>query len=299
MHALTSRRSVKFLRAPAPKQDELEQILQAAMSAPDHGALRPWRFVLIRGEAIGKLADVAIGAVKRSGDPRMTPEKEKSVREWMAAVPLFIAVAQKIAHDNTKIPEQEQLLATGAAAMNLLNAVHMLGYGAFWSTGMGTYVEDVQNALGLDSLDYRFLGYLAVGTPACAVPQATRPDSVNSSRSGTVPSDRTPRASADATRRDTTRPGSGRVFHVRRIRNGRHARGAQPMPARPGGAPARRAKARAGRQGAGPRPRSRLVAGPGPCYSGRRPRAPIARDGQRWQGPRLPTRALSCEEECA
>ena len=84
------------------------------MSAPDHGALRPWRFVLIRGEAIGKLADVAIGAVKRSGDPRMTPEKEKSVREWMAAVPLFIAVAQKIAHDNTKIPEQEQLLATGA-----------------------------------------------------------------------------------------------------------------------------------------------------------------------------------------
>ena len=173
---LTSRRSVKFLRAPAPKQDELEQILQAAMSAPDHGALRPWRFVLIRGEAIGKLADVAIGAVKRSGDPRMTPEKEKSVREWMAAVPLFIAVAQKIAHDNTKIPEQEQLLATGAAAMNLLNAVHMLGYGAFWSTGMGTYVEDVQNALGLDSLDYRFLGYLAVGTPACAVPQATRPD---------------------------------------------------------------------------------------------------------------------------
>ena len=102
--------------------------------------------MLIRGEAIGKLADVAIGAVKRSGDPRMTPEKEKSVREWMAAVPLFIAVAQKIAHDNTKIPEQEQLLATGAAAMNLLNAVHMLGYGAFWSTGMGTYVEDAERA---------------------------------------------------------------------------------------------------------------------------------------------------------
>ena len=247
MHALTSRRSVKFLRAPAPKQDELEQILQAAMSAPDHGALRPWRFVLIRGEAIGKLADVAIGAVKRSGDPRMTPEKEKSVREWMAAVPLFIAVAQKIAHDNTKIPEQEQLLATGAAAMNLLNAVHMLGYGAFWSTGMGTYVEDVQNALGLTRwttvswATWRWARRLA----RCRRRRVRT--SVNSSRSGTVPSDRTPRASADATRRDTTRPGSGRVFHVRRIRNGRHARGAQPMPARPGGAPARRAKARAGK----------------------------------------------------
>ncbi|WP_258128497.1 nitroreductase family protein [Achromobacter anxifer] len=176
LHALNTRRSFKFLRAPAPKPEELEQILQAAMSAPDHGALRPWRFVVIRGEAIGKLADLALDAVKRSGDPRMTPEKEKSVREWMAGVPLFIAVAQKIAHDNTKIPEQEQLLATGAATMNLLNAVHMLGYGAFWSTGIGTYVEDVQNALGLDALDYRFLGFLAIGTPACAVPPANRPD---------------------------------------------------------------------------------------------------------------------------
>ncbi len=176
LHALNTRRSFKFLRAPAPKPEELEQILQAAMSAPDHGALRPWRFVVIQGEAIGKLADLALDAVKRSGDPRMTPEKEKSVREWMAGVPLFIAVAQKIAHDNTKIPEQEQLLATGAATMNLLNAVHMLGYGAFWSTGIGTYVEDVQNALGLDALDYRFLGFLAIGTPACAVPPANRPD---------------------------------------------------------------------------------------------------------------------------
>jgi nitroreductase len=175
LHALISRRSFKFLRAPAPKPDELEQILQAAMSAPDHGALRPWRFVVIRGEAIGKLADLALDAVKRSGDPRMTPEKEKSVREWMASVPLFVAVAQKIAHDNTKIPEQEQLLATGAATMNILNAVHMLGYAAFWSTGIGTYVEDVQNALGLDALDYRFLGFLAIGTPACGVPQAKRP----------------------------------------------------------------------------------------------------------------------------
>src|SRR5690606_27142390 len=117
-----------------------------------------------RGQAIGLLADMAIDAVKRSGDKRMTPEKEKSVREWMAGVPVFVAVAQKIAHDNTKIPEQEQLLATGASVMNILNAAHMLGYGAFWSTGLGTYVEEVQEALGFDPLDYRFLGYLAIGT---------------------------------------------------------------------------------------------------------------------------------------
>ena len=247
------------------------------MSAPDHGALRPWRFVLIRGEAIGKLADVAIGAVKRSGDPRMTPEKEKSVREWMAAVPLFIAVAQKIAHDNTKIPEQEQLLATGAAAMNLLNAVHMLGYGAFWSTGMGTYVEDVQNALGLTRWTTVSWATWRWARPACAVPQATRPDSVNSSRSGTVPSDRTPRASAGhAARYDKTRlwpgfscpPDSQRQACARRTANAgaawRRAGKARQGPRRQDKAPDR---VRA--QGSSP--------APGPCYSGRRPRSNRAR----------------------
>lgn len=176
LHALANRRSLKFLRAPAPGADELSLVFQAAMAAPDHGALRPWRFKLIRGEGIGQFADLALAAVKRSGDKRMTPEKEKSVREWMAAVPLFIAIATKIAHDNTKIPEDEQLLATGAAAMNILNAVHMLGYAGFWSTGLGTYVPEVQEILGFDPLDYRFLGYLAVGTPACAVSPAQRPD---------------------------------------------------------------------------------------------------------------------------
>jgi nitroreductase len=98
------------------------------------------------------------------------------VREWLAGVPVIVALAQKIDHDNVKIPEQEQLLATGASVMNILNAAHMLGYGAFWSTGLGTYLEEVQEALGFDSLDYRFLGYLAIGTPACAVQPANRPD---------------------------------------------------------------------------------------------------------------------------
>jgi len=174
LHALYSRRSTKFLRGPGPSPEELAQILQAGMSAPDHGSQRPWRYAIVRGENIAKLADVALGAVKRSGDPRMTPEKEKSVREWMASVPLFLAVAQKI--DHGKIPEHEQMLAAGASVMNVLNAVHMLGYGAFWSTGVGTYVEEVQLALGFDPLDYRFLGYLAIGTPACAVPPVKRPD---------------------------------------------------------------------------------------------------------------------------
>jgi len=175
LQALMSRQSLKFVRGPGPSEEELGQILQAGMSAPDHGALRPWRYVVIRGEAIGKLADLALDAVKRSGDARMTPEKEKNTRAWLAEVPLLLGVAQKIHHGH-KVPEQEQLLAAGASVMNVLNAVHLLGYSAFWSTGLGTYQEAVQEALGLDPLDYRFMGFIAIGTPAVEVRKVQRPD---------------------------------------------------------------------------------------------------------------------------
>jgi nitroreductase len=174
VQSLATRRSVKFVSGPGPSQDELDQILQAAMSAPDHGGLVPWRFKLIRGDAVARLGDVALDIVKASGDPRMTPEKEKSTRAWLAGVPLIIAVAQRLNHDNKKIPESEQLLATGAAVMNILNATHFLGYAAYWSTGLGTYNEAVQDALGFDSLDYRFLGFLAIGTPVKEVLPAKR-----------------------------------------------------------------------------------------------------------------------------
>ncbi|MEI2414738.1 nitroreductase [Orrella sp. JC864] len=176
LDGLLGRRSCKFVTAPGPDAQALRKMFEAAACAPDHGALRPWRFAVIQGQAVSRLADVALSAVKASGDPRMTSEKEKSTRQWLSKVPTLIAVAQKIDHDNTKIPEQEQLLAAGAAAMNLLNAAHLLGYAAFWSTGLGTYVEAVQEALGFDPLDYRFLGFIAVGTPAAELPPAHRPD---------------------------------------------------------------------------------------------------------------------------
>jgi nitroreductase len=169
LNALNTRRSVKFLQAPAPTQTELAQILQAGMSAPDHGALMPWRYALIRGPAIAKLGNLAMKALEEANDPRLTPGKQKSVRAWLADVPLLIAIAQHIDHVNHKIPQQERLLAVGASVMNILNAAHILGYGAFWSTGLGSYVKAVQEALGFDAPNYVFLGFIALGTPGCAV----------------------------------------------------------------------------------------------------------------------------------
>lgn len=172
---LLSRRSVKFVQAPGPSDDELGRILQSAMSAPDHGRLQPWRFALIRGQAIGHLTDLSIAAIKEAGMP-FPPEKEASTRRWLDKVPLLIALACRLDHANTKIPEHERMLATGAAVTNILNAAHMLGYAAYWSTGLGTYLDDVADALGFDALDYRFMGFVSIGTPIATPAPMPRPD---------------------------------------------------------------------------------------------------------------------------
>lgn len=172
---LLSRRSLKFVQAPGPSESELDLILQAAMRAPDHGQLRPWRFRLMQGDAVIQWAETAIRLCDEAGEP-ITPQKIAGARQWLKNVPLLLAVGCYIDHSNTKIPEDERMLATGAAVVNILNAAHMLGYSAYWSTGLGTYVDEVAEALGFDPLEYRFMGYVSIGTPLRELPERIRPN---------------------------------------------------------------------------------------------------------------------------
>ena len=62
--------------------------------------------------------------------------------------PLVIAVVSR-AGPHVKIPEWEQVLSAGAAAMSLVLAAHALGYGANWITEWYAYDRGVLDALGL------------------------------------------------------------------------------------------------------------------------------------------------------
>lgn len=163
LSTLLSRSSTKLIQGPGPSEEEIQQILSTAMCAPDHGRLRPWRFKRIQGEAITQLAELAVKTLAAEGNP-LNPTKEKTMRDWLGRAPLVLAVASYVDHSNDRIPQHERMLATGAAVMNILNAVHALGYGAFWSTGIGTYTHGVPEALGFDALEYEFLGFVVIGS---------------------------------------------------------------------------------------------------------------------------------------
>ncbi|MBA1263434.1 nitroreductase family protein [Stutzerimonas sp. NM35] len=159
---LLNRVSVTRLVDPAPTAAQLELMFRAALRAPDHGQLRPWRFLTIEGEAREHLGELLAEAL-RQRQPDASDEVLHKPRKMPLRAPLLVAViACPVTHP--KVPEVEQLLAVGCAAHGLLLAAHAQGLGAVWRTGEFAYDRYVAEGLGL-SAGEQLLGFIYLGTP--------------------------------------------------------------------------------------------------------------------------------------
>jgi nitroreductase len=175
LEALVTRHSVAALklREPGPSAQQLTSAIDAALRAPDHGNLKPWRGVLIRGDARQRLSDLFVRRMQQRTPPAPAGKLEKA-RTMPLSAPLIIAVGAHI-HADHKVPEVEQLLSVGAATMNLMNALHAQGYASIWLTGPNAYDPDIALALHL-SADERLLGFVYVGTSVTESAQAPSTD---------------------------------------------------------------------------------------------------------------------------
>ena len=162
------------LGEPAPDGVELSEILSTAMSAPDHGALKPWRFVLIKGsdrESLGKL----YAEVLKKQNPHASEDDLDKARRKPLRAPLVIAVITKVTVNHPKAPPVEQIVATAMATQNILNALHIKGYGGILLTGAPAYDSILRDAFLLKEEDV-LIGFIYVGTPVVSTPGKTRSD---------------------------------------------------------------------------------------------------------------------------
>jgi len=171
---LKTRRSVNLgdLIGPGPSAAEIETILTIAARVPDHGKLAPWRFIVFEGDARLQAGE-EIASAFRADHPQAKPEFVDVERTRLAHAPLVIAVVSR-AGPHVKIPEWEQVLSAGAAAMNLVVAAHALGYAAKWITEWYAYDRRVLDALGLASHE-RIVGFIHIGRPAQPPEDRARP----------------------------------------------------------------------------------------------------------------------------
>ncbi|HEX4647496.1 MAG TPA: nitroreductase [Steroidobacteraceae bacterium] len=165
--ALLTRRSARALIEPAPDEAALELIFASAVRAPDHGRLRPWRFVVVRGAARERLGEVLAAHAQRAR-PQVSAEALERERAKALRAPLIVIVAARC-NPAVKIPVVEQTLSAGAAAHAMMLAAFALGFNAMWRTGGAAYDELVKQALGLESGD-AIVGFLYLGTEAAPAP---------------------------------------------------------------------------------------------------------------------------------
>ena len=157
-----TRRSVKpiELNGPGPAPAELDTLLTVASRVPDHGKLTPWRFIVFADDA-RQQAGEAIAAVFKASNPQATEDQVAFERNRLARAPLVVAVVSRAA-PHVKIPEWEQVLSAGAAAMNLVTAAHALGYAATWITEWYAYDRAVLDALGIGAAE-KIAGFVHIG----------------------------------------------------------------------------------------------------------------------------------------
>lgn len=171
---LLTRRSrpAKTLTGPVPDDARLKLLLIAAARSPDHGALVPWRFVVLRDAALNRLGD-AVAA--RAGALHLEQPLVAKARATFDASPLCVAVVARPA-GTQKVPEVEQILSAGAVCLSLLNAALADGWGANWVTGWAALdAEFLQRDLGLKPGEF-VAGFVHIGTESATPPERQRPD---------------------------------------------------------------------------------------------------------------------------
>ena len=163
LQALLSRQSVgiKHLQEPGPSDEELQRMVEAALRAPDHAGLVPFRFAVVRGAARDELARLfmqsAIDAGKSDAGVQIDGERARRA-------PVTLAVVARIDSGHPIVPAHEQWACIGGALTNLLNAAHAMGFGGKMLSG--AKVRDPLLQQAFCDAGESLLGWIAIGTPA-------------------------------------------------------------------------------------------------------------------------------------
>lgn len=160
---LTTRRSVRELREPAPNAQDLETMFQAATQVPDHGNLTPWEFVVVQGEAaFARFRRILEETVETMGYDEAARKKIDKVCDM---APMMIAVIARPKTEGPKPkPVWEQEMSAAAAAYALQLSSVALGYGNVWITGLWCGSPVLRREMQCAEHD-KIIGLLMVGTP--------------------------------------------------------------------------------------------------------------------------------------
>ncbi len=172
LDAIHNRQSQGKLKQEPVPRETIEKLLSAAVQAPNHYKVRPWRFVVLTGEGRKKLGEV-MAASQQDQHPDFPQAAFDKTRGLPLRSPVLIAVgADKPSEE--KVLEIENVSAVSAACQNILLAAEGLGLGAKWRTGEWARDAKVKEFLGF-APDQHIVGFLYIGYPEFTPEPCERP----------------------------------------------------------------------------------------------------------------------------
>lgn len=172
MEAIQTRQSIGKVKPDPVPRELIEKLLSAAVQAPNHYKVRPWRFVVLTGAARERLGEVLVDSLQAE-HPEFPPEAFEKQRGIPLRSPVLIAVGVDKPAE-TKVIEIENICAAAAAVENLLLAAHAEGLGAKWRTGSPAADPKVKQFLGFEP-DQHLIAFIYLGYPEFEPPPVERP----------------------------------------------------------------------------------------------------------------------------
>ena len=171
----------KRLTTPGPDAGQLELIFNAAASAPDHGQLLPWRFVIVPQTARAALAEV-FGAALLARDAAATPEQVAQAQEKAHRSPLLMLLVVKGedggggegGRGDADIDLAERIVSAGCAVQNMLLMATALGFGSALTSGKALKDDSLRRLFGLGEAEHA-LCFVSLGTVKSRKPPRLRP----------------------------------------------------------------------------------------------------------------------------
>jgi nitroreductase len=160
LELLMSRRSAPVLGEPPPSEAELETILRAATTVPDHGSLRPWRFVVVQGDARARFGEALVASILQAR-PDSPPEAMVKARLKAFVAPLFVVLISS-PKDDGKTPEWEQVASAATTGYAMLLAAEALGLASGWKSAHHLDGDSLKDLLNLGPRE-TVMGWINLG----------------------------------------------------------------------------------------------------------------------------------------
>lgn len=172
LEAIHTRQSIGKVKPDPVPHGLIEKLLSAAVQAPNHYKVRPWRFVVLEGAAREKLGDVMADSLQAE-HPEYPPEAFHKEKGKPLRSPVLIAVGVDKPSEE-KVIEVENICACAAAVENLLLAAHAEGLAAKWRTGGPARDPKVKRFLGFEPDQY-LIAFVYLGYPVFEPAPPERP----------------------------------------------------------------------------------------------------------------------------